>query len=418
MKKSIYNYIKRLNSERTLIFNTKNHALVELNQDTYDKYDREDFEDAVAGSMYELGFLIDDDIDEIQELEKNRENACYYHDELTITVMVTEKCNFRCPYCYQDHMPVSLSAEKTQQLLLYLKNVNKTGKKKINISWFGGEPLLNMDPVFTIERYLKQEKIEGYSKITTNGYLINEELLDRLKRETRINSFQITLDGTQQQHNETRVHIDGTPTYKIICENISMTIKKGFFVVIRLNLTKKNCDMRQFFIELENLSLDKSMYAVHVTNANKFEASEDKDNFYFESAEEYAQAYGKVQDIFIESNYHFPRNYTKKFGCEFECNNVFLISPKLELFFCSSCELDCFFKQGYIDAQGQLILNENYKKRENLSAFYDEECKRCIVLPMCMGGCTYARIKNKKFCIPERYILDTYVLRLYNESKK
>lgn len=39
-----------------------------------------------------------------------------------------------------------------------------------------------------------------------------------------------------------------------------------------------------------------------------------------------------------------------------------------------------------------------------------------IVLPLCMGGCTYCRLNQKKFCIPEKYFLDKYIKKLYTEA--
>ena len=37
---------------------------------------------------------------------------------------------------------------------------------------------------------------------------------------------------------------------------------------------------------------------------------------------------------------------------------------------------------------------------------------------MCMGACTYCRIKGVKNCIPEKYSLDKYIARLYDEAVK
>ena len=172
-----------------------------------------------------------------------------------------------------------------------------------------------------------------------------------------------------------------------------------------------------FFEELEKLHLDKTKYTVHITNAHNFDGSEKLQNFYFDTAEEYSHAYNQAQNSYIKANYNFPRNLTKSVGCGFECNNVFLVGCDLNLYFCSSCELSDFFRQGYIDDNGNLCLNENYRKRRDVAAFSDDECRNCIVLPMCMGACAYCRIKGNKYCIPEKYILDDYIIKLYNEAE-
>ncbi|MSC62578.1 SPASM domain-containing protein [Faecalibacterium prausnitzii] len=54
--------------------------------------------------------------------------------------------------------------------------------------------------------------------------------------------------------------------------------------------------------------------------------------------------------------------------------------------------------------------------RINTSPFKDTECCNCVVLPLCMGGCTYCRLNKNKFCIPEKYFLDKYINKLYTEA--
>ncbi|MDO5016614.1 MAG: SPASM domain-containing protein [Eubacteriales bacterium] len=178
----------------------------------------------------------------------------------------------------------------------------------------------------------------------------------------------------------------------------------------------KNLDL--FFREIKSWKLAPGLHAVHVTNANNFDGSDALDNFYYETAEEYSLAYGRVQDAFTRAGYDFPRNYTKTVGCEFECTNTFLLDTDLKAYFCTACEPNDFYYQGRINKESQLELNENYSKRMELNIFSDAECLSCKVLPMCMGGCTYMRVKGKKFCIPEKFILDDYILRLYSEAVK
>lgn len=402
---------------QTLLFNTRNHALVELDDDTLRKYDVDALDADTAKAMSRLGFFTEDDVDELKEMRKNYEKACIYHPHMKLTIMTTERCNFRCPYCYQSHDAKDMTLENGQILGEFLKKIYRRQTHAVDISWFGGEPLLNVEPIFLVEKVIKELKFEGRSHMTTNGFLLTDNILERFRRETRISSFQVTLDGTEERHNATRPHISGQPTYKVICENIQNAASKGFFITIRLNMNRTNQNLDSFFRELERLHLDKAKYAVHITNAHNFPCSEKPQDFYFDRPEEYSRAYSQAQEAFRRAGYHFPRNLTKKVGCEFECNHVFLVGCDLNLYFCSSCELSDYFKQGYIDGDGSLCLNENYGRRRDASAFHDEECRNCIVLPMCMGACAYCRIKGDKHCIPEKYILDEYVVRLYKEAE-
>src|SRR5262245_20489732 len=78
---------------------------------------------------------------------------------LNLILLPTERCNFRCTYCYEnfevgrmDHSVVS--AVKS---LIYRRVPDL---QTLDISWFGGEPLLAKDIIYDISSYvygLKEE---------------------------------------------------------------------------------------------------------------------------------------------------------------------------------------------------------------------------------------------------------------------
>lgn len=418
MKKSKYNYVvKKDETYPTLLFNTRTYALVELEDDIYCAYRNGTLNLEQCEQMFNLGFLVPQNMDETKQIEIDWNNRFNNIEELTLTTMVTDACNFRCPYCYQPHITTQMTDVEVDKLC---KCIRRYGKyyKKVNFRWFGGEPLLNINPIFKIEEVIKKEGIQGYSNITTNGYLLTDELLERLLNETRIRTLQITLDGIEEQHNLTRKLISGEPTYKRICSNIIKAIEKDFFVIIRINLNKNNQFIEPFLDEIERMNIEKGKYSIHVNNAHEFDTSDKIKEFYFDTAQEYGTAYDKVQNCFMKYGYKFPRNYVKKCGCAFEMPNTFLVDCDLKLYFCTSSEQDDFFCQGYISDEGEICTNKNYLKRRDLSVFHDGECKNCILLPMCMGGCSYCRMKSGKYCIPEKYFFDDFVRKLYCEARQ
>ena len=416
MKHSRYNYITPEKDGFFLLFNTAKETLVELDAEMLNYYESNTLDSETQAAMTELGFLVDDSFDELESLEATWRKNFEESSTLDLTVMVTDACNFRCPYCYQSHCTHSMGEKQTVSLYKYLSCAIDSGIKTINIHWFGGEPLLNTAPIFYIEHFLKENHIKGSSNVTTNGYLLTDNLLHRFMEETRIRAFQITLDGTESMHNQTRRHVSGLPTYGRICENIVSATQQGFFVIIRLNMTKENQNLDPFLSEIQALGISRSKYSIHITNAHEFTNSEKRSDFYFNTAEEYSIAYDKAQDSFLKAHYKFPRNVARKAGCGFESYNTFLVGTDLKLYFCSSCECIETFEQGYIDDEGQIHLNNQYWNRINMSVFNDPECRNCIVLPLCMGGCTYCRLNQKKFCIPEKYFLDKYIKKLYMEA--
>ena len=67
-------------------------------------------------------------------------------DTLMITILPTESCNFRCPYCYESHVPISMRRETLDLILKYIKD-QAPRFKLISLGWFGGEPTLCKDVV-------------------------------------------------------------------------------------------------------------------------------------------------------------------------------------------------------------------------------------------------------------------------------
>lgn len=62
-------------------------------------------------------------------------------DHLTLTIMPTERCNFRCPYCYEDHRAADMEQFHIDAIKTYIAQ-KAPHIKGLNVSWFGGEPTL------------------------------------------------------------------------------------------------------------------------------------------------------------------------------------------------------------------------------------------------------------------------------------
>lgn len=107
-----------------------------------------------------------------------------------ITLQVTQGCNFRCKYCIyseetnqkqRSHSQESMSLETAKEAIDFLLE-HSIDSKNINISFYGGEPLLAFDLIKDIVDYVedlfKGKKI-SYN-ITSNGTLLDEEKIQFL----------------------------------------------------------------------------------------------------------------------------------------------------------------------------------------------------------------------------------------------
>ena len=76
------------------------------------------------------------------------------NDVLLLTIMPTEGCNFRCPYCYEDHTPISMNRKLLDQIQDYITR-KAPNFQHVNTVWFGGEPTLCKDKILETNKMLQ-----------------------------------------------------------------------------------------------------------------------------------------------------------------------------------------------------------------------------------------------------------------------
>ena len=196
-----------------------------------------------------IGLLVPQDNNEGRKLRYLHAHQTSSMKHLHLIVFPTEKCNFRCIYCYEDFVkgkmsPAMRSALKTY-LLLQIKSL-----RSLNIDWFGGEPLLAFDVIRDVLPEIREAcnsaecKLSGH--ITTNGYLLTPDVASELL-DWNVESFQITLDGPRDEHDKRRQlhksahatasNIPENGTYDKILENVKhlLSQRRVFDLLLRTN---------------------------------------------------------------------------------------------------------------------------------------------------------------------------------------
>ena len=96
----------------------------------------------------------------------------------------------------------SAVAEKTAEYI-----ARHCGGKEVSLSWFGGEPLYNMEAIDIICRRLEDKSVAFHSKMISNGYLFDKEIVRKANEDWKLRNVQITLDGTEDVYNKTKAFI-------------------------------------------------------------------------------------------------------------------------------------------------------------------------------------------------------------------
>lgn len=133
---------------------------------------------------------------------------------------VTEKCNFRCKYCIysesydgnRDFGNRNMSWETAKKALDF---AFEHSGDDLTISFYGGEPLINLDLIKRCVEYVESHKKQRriHYALTTNLSLIKAETAEYLASIKNL-SILASMDGPEAIHNATRVYANDKPTFK------------------------------------------------------------------------------------------------------------------------------------------------------------------------------------------------------------
>ena len=96
-------------------------------------------------------------------------------------LVITEKCNLNCKYCYIDQKNEDMTKDVFRKHLEKLYSLLPNYKQAYNACFFGGEPLLNYDLIKYALPILKKDPKCKSIVLPTNGLLLNKERVDFLK---------------------------------------------------------------------------------------------------------------------------------------------------------------------------------------------------------------------------------------------
>jgi uncharacterized protein len=220
---------------------------------------------------------------------------------LSITIFITEQCNFRCTYCYETFERKAMSQDILRSILKLI-NKRASSLEHLSISWFGGEPLLGSSTILNFSDSIQElSQTHGFSRedsISTNGYLLNRGLAEDLIK-SKVKVFQITLDGSQEHHDRSRLQRNGNGSYDAIMSNLRSLrdIQEDFRVAIRLHVNHQNAEsIPEFVSYLDSEFGDDTRFGLSIFPVERF-ATGDSVNYQDEpTPNEFHRAFNKCID--------------------------------------------------------------------------------------------------------------------------
>jgi len=399
MKYSKFNLIVPHGHE-LILFNTLSGETYELNEKLCKIINHNDtnlLDEETTQQFNKSKIIIEDNYDEDRVIKYHFDKTKYANGVLTATVLLTWKCNFRCIYCYEgggEKYTHTMTIETADSVIRFLINIaNWNNISNIHIVLFGGEPLLNIEMGFHILEMLKKYCDETEKKLScsmvSNGSLLTRYIIEKLIA-YRCSFIQITLDGSENTHNNRRLAKNGQPSFKPILENIRLLDEfyEKIGCVIRMNVDKVNMEEVETLMKIlreqgiQHASLDFGI--VHSVTDSCLGYS---GNCFKE--EELGEVLDRLWKTAAQQGFtRYPNLQRKSCYCGLYCENNYTISPKGEVYKCWEMVGDERHKIGDISSKGT-VENIQYALYDwmTIDPFDNEECAKCPYLPLCGGGC-------------------------------
>lgn len=318
----------------------------------------------------------------------------YNPTSLNLVVAPTTDCNFACPYCFEPKKsPKYMTPEIIDDVCTFI--TNHPHAKDLNLTWYGGEPLLAIKQIETmLSRFSKFENIKlADHSLITNGFLLSDKAI-KIFTEHQLSSIQITLDGVKSRHNTTRHLKKGNlPTFDVVYGNILKIIDlwPNTQVSIRVNIDKNSTDdylaMQQ---KLQNDAGAKNNYSVYPGLIRRETVDACSLCYSSYTTMDLQNLYQHYKDKGAEIN-SFPQKRQK--GCMIHAMYSYIIGPEGELYKCWNDVSDPQKIIGNIK-QTEMTNRTLFLNYLNGSTPFDERCKNCKVFPICDGGCSLYRYRN------------------------
>lgn len=252
---------------------------------------------------------------------------------LIATLLVTNRCNLKCNYCYARVFDRKIEDMPIQEIFKIIDDLKALGTVLMVLS--GGEPLLR-DDLPDIIRHAKKNGL--LCEVLTNGALVAEKAED-LKN---IDYLCISLDGNETDHDKSR----RKGSYKAAVSAIETALDMGIQTRIHATLTKNNVRSLPHLAELAKtygVRLNCAIASRHTQDPSLLFSKEEIRDFYIRLKEYSRKKYPIVNalstlDYLI--NWPLSYDYIYKEGDQL---------PPFKLVACKRKDFTC-----YIDVDGSL----------------------------------------------------------------
>ena len=338
-------------------------------------------------------------VDEYESLACNYKNNSKVIKALCLHVAHT--CNLNCSYCFASQGKYQgdralMSFEVGKRAFDFLIE-NSGTRRNLEVDFFGGEPLMNWDVVKQLVAYARSIEKEHNKNfrftLTTNGMLIDDEVIDFLNKE--MSNVVLSLDGRKEVNDHFRRDYAGNGSYDKIVPKFQKLVeaREGKNYYVRGTFTHNNVDFTNDLFHMADLGFTElSMEPVVCPPDDPYALTEEDMPKIFEQYEILAKEMLKrKKEGRPFTFYHYmldlkngPCIYKRITGCG-SGTEYMAVTPWGELFPCHQFVGDSKYSLGNIyDGITNTEIQDGFR---SCNAYAREECKDCWARLYCSGGC-------------------------------
>jgi len=407
-KNNGYNIVLDVNSGAVHVVDDLTYEMISL----YEDHSREEMFSLLSSSYPEQELI--EAYDEIQDLV--REGQLFTEDEYESYIMdfkkrptvvkalclhIAHDCNLACRYCFAEEGEYHgrrelMSFEVGRQALDFLI-ANSGNRRNLEVDFFGGEPLMNWQVVKDLVAYgREQEKIHDKNfrfTLTTNGILLNDEIMEFANREMA--NVVLSIDGRKEVNDHMRPFRGGQGSYDRIVPKFRKFAESRHQdkYYVRGTFTHYNLDFSEDVLHLADLGFkqisvepvvaeDSEAYALRKEDLPKLFSEYDK------LAAEMVRRRKEGRDF---NFFHFMIDLeggpcvTKRLsGCG-SGTEYLAVTPWGDLYPCHQFVGNEEFLMGNVrDGVIRTDLRDEFK---SCNVYAKEKCRSCFARFYCSGGC-------------------------------
>jgi len=424
-------YTLPLEHQRGLfIYNSLSNCLIKVDKELFDYfksnneincYSIDDKHNEVISELKKALFIIDHHNDDLLQYMNVSWGRRQTEDVYNITIAPTMDCNYHCYYCFESPSKTFMTDEILERIAHYISNLKNA--RIINLTWFGGEPLLAKNQIIELSNKIQLSKETNFSStIITNGYYLDRDFVNILP-ELNIDNLQITIDGLYDGYNRVKSMTSDKNCFNRILYNIDYFAEhqKDISLHLRVNMDKTSMDdfhrIATFFKERYPNNTNIYCYPAFLKNINNTSSKSNACNYC--NIEDQICFSLSMFDKTSDKKYLYPKNEFNE--CAIRNRNSWAFGPDGSVYKCWENIGNVDHKVGVIDVDGNIQITDNEKLLRyyfGADPLYADDCKECFYLPICHGRCPHQRIQeesgvaNRQSCMKDTNCINRYLEKL------